>query len=71
MYLYSDRCPNNHGLFQEVFIKFRRMVIHVKNSDKDFSQAVLPFRIFSFDIKVVFRPDLCVQAGPGLRGDQA
>lgn len=70
-YLHSDRCTNNHRLFQEFFNKFRRVVVHVDDGDEDFRQAVLPLRILSLDVKVVFRPDLCVQGGPGLRGDDA
>lgn len=71
MYLYSDRCANNHGLLQEFFIKFWRVVVHVEDGDKDFSQAVLSLRILSLDVEVVLRSDLCIQAGPGLRGDEA
>lgn len=70
-YLYFDRCTNDHGLLQEFVIKFWRVVVHVGDSDKDFSQAILPLRILGLDVEVVFRPDLCIQAGPGLRGDEA
>lgn len=71
IYLDSDGCTDDHCLFQEFFIKFWRVVVHVEDGDKDFGQGVLPLRIFSLDVKVVFRPDLCVQAGPGLGGDEA
>lgn len=71
MYLYFHRCANNHCLFQEFFVKFWGVVVHVDDGDKGFRQAVLPLWIFSLDVKVIFRPDLCVQAGPGLRGDEA
>ena len=71
MYLYFDRQANNHGLLQEFVIKFWSVVVHVKDRDEDFSQAVLALGILSLDVKVVFRPDLCIQAGPGLCGDEA
>ena len=71
VYLYFDRRANNHRLLLKFFIKLRRVVVHVEDGDKGFSQAVLPLRILSLDVEVIFRPDLCVQAGPGLRGDEA
>ena len=71
MYLHSDWYTNNHGLLQELFIKSRRVVVHVEDGDKHLRQAVLPLRVFGLDVEVVFGPDLCVQAGPGLRGDDA
>lgn len=71
IYLYFDRCANDHGFFQEFFVKFWGVVVHVEHGDEGFSYAVLPLRIFGLDIKVIFRPDLCIQAGPWLRGDEA
>lgn len=71
IYLNFDRSADDHRLFQELFVELRRVVVHVKNSDEDLRQAVLPLWIFCFDVKIVFGPDLGVQAGPGLRGDEA
>lgn len=70
IYLNFDRSADDHRLFQELFVELRRVVVHVENSDEDLRQAVLPLRIFRLDVKVVFGPDLSIQAGPGLRGDE-
>lgn len=70
IYLNFDRRANDHRLFQELFVELWRVVVHVKNSDKDLRQAVLPLWIFRLDVKVVFGPDLSVQAGPRLSGDE-
>lgn len=70
VYLDFNRCTNNHCLFQEFSIERWRMVIHVDDGDKDFSQAVFALWIFCLDVKVVFRPHLCIQGGPGLCGDE-
>lgn len=71
IYLNFDRSSDDHCLFQELVIELWRVVVHVENSDKDLRQAVRPLRIFCLDVKVVFGPDLSVQAGPGLRGDES
>lgn len=70
-YLYSDRCPNDQGLLQVFVIECRRVVVHVQDSDEDFGQTVLPLRVLRLDVEVVFGPELRVQAGPRLRGDEA
>lgn len=66
-YLNFDGRANDHGLLQELLVKFWRMVIHVQDSDEDFSQAVLALRVLGLDVEVVLGANFGVQAGPGLR----
>lgn len=61
-----DGHADDHGLLQELLVKFWRMVVHVQDGDEDFGQAVLALRVLGLDVEVVLGANLSVQGGPGL-----